>query len=303
MAGELILPLAHGFRSVDHTATAVGKRGDLVELAGGPGFLLEDVAANGVVAVAMSAPLVTVPQPTPARAWKAGDPVYLSHDREFIGVTPIARASIGYVHHDTPDTEERVPVVWETGPGHYYQSLNPMTDPKYDLTPVDVEEAAAINIGNRTQYTQTLTTTSTRGIAPGVPIQVDYEGDLLVRTDKGVNMEFSVGYRMWHDDAAKVATIWTVAFRDARKGTEVGISMDSFSNANPLAIGAPIPNDDGGVTTITAQDFEDGIPVQVLLRLRGYSQNNHTNRTAVKFTLLEMENAQLVTRQWGARVI
>ena len=300
MAGEAIFLLSgKPPASVDYTAAADGKRGDLVDAGGTPAFLLDDVSANGIVAAAIASDLVSVPQPTTARAWKAGEPVYLTHDREFGGTMPIARARVGYVHHDVPDTETRVPVVWRPGEGHYYQSLNPRTTPAYSLTTV----TATTMVGKAVEYTQTLATTSTKGIAPGVPTQVDYEGDLLLRNvEKHANCEFSVGYRMWHDDSTKVATLWTVAFRDARKHVEIGISMDSFSSANVLDVGSPIPNDDGGTTTVTQADFDNGIPVQIILRLRFYKQDTHTERIGTEFDLLEMENPQLVTRQWGSRV-
>lgn len=304
MAGELILPYAHGVRSVDYTAPADGARGDLVELPGGIGFLMDDVSANGVVAVGIDAPLVTVPQPTTAKAWKAGEAVYLTHDREFSGPTMIARARVGYVHHDTPSTETRVPVVWSPGAGHFYEALNPRTTPSFMLPGGPVLTSGQINKdGAATIYR--LARTTTKGIQPGVPVVVDYEGDILLRLNKSANVEYSLGYELWRNDATKRATIWRIAFREHGKNhNEVGLSMDSFSNQSILDVGTPVPNDGGSVTMVTADDFENGIEVDINLRLRAYKTDDHTaflgSRTQIEY--LEIEHPQVVTSQTGARL-
>ena len=305
MAGELILPFAHGVRSVDYTAPAAGKRGDLVMLPDGVGFLMADVEANGVVAVGVDAPFVTVPQPDTARAWKAGEAVWLDHDGKITGPTMIARWGIGYVHHDTPSTETRVPVVWAPREGHFYEALNPLTTPAFALPGGPVLTNAGDIAKNGGQLLWRLARTTTKGIRPGVPIVVDFEGDILISAGVGYNLEVSIGYELWRNVAAKRATVWRTSFRDAsKKDTEVGLSMDSFSNQSILDVGVPIPNDDGGVTMITAADFEDGIEVDINLRLRAFAINDHSTAhgKAIPIKYLEIEHPQVVTSQTGARL-
>ena len=307
MAGELILPHGHGLRSVDYTAPAAGKRGDLVELPDGVGFLLGDVSANGVVAVGIDAAFVTVPQPDTARAWKAGEAVWLDHDRKVTGPTMIARWGLGYVHHDTPDTEARVPVVWAPREGHFYEALNPRTTPAFQLPggPVLTGNAPGTITKDGGQLVWRLARTSTKGIRPGVPIVVDYEGDILVTGNTSTNFEFAIGYELWRNVAAKRATVWRIVFRDgSKRASEIGLSMDSFSNQSILDVGVPIPNDDGGVTMVTAADFEDGIEVDIHLRLRAFAIGDHSTalNKPVRIDYLEIEHPQVVTSQTGARL-
>lgn len=314
MAGELILRAAAGhIESLDWTSPAAGKRGDLVEVGDVYGYLLDDVAANGRVAVGIEGH-VTVPQPATARAWKAGELVHLTHEREFAGATPVARARIGYVHQDTPASETRVPVVWRPGPGHYYQRLDHLTTPAFALDP-PIRPSTKETIGHTPpgEILKTLCTTTTKGIAPGVPIEVNYEGDIKIEQNQEVNIEFGLGYVLWHDDAQKKATIWRRSQRNGAKNRGAGIGMDSFSNQSILEIGTVIPNDrttdpaNPVLTTVTAEDFENGIPVQILLRIHLYQRNNVQRRYGSadgddKISTVEnlhLDHGALVTRQRG----
>jgi len=311
VAGEKVFPHSRAMTSVEWTAPGVVRKGDIVDTGGRLGFALESGKRGARIAVAIECDLVYVPQPSPALAWKAGESVGW-HGGAAVKALPRHDHSIGIVHHDTPDTEDAVPVVWRSGsapPGYsFYQALNPLTTPAFGLASVTTRTAIPDDPG---ALIYTLATTSTLGIRPGAPVCVDYEGDLLWTRpgkERKNNMEVSIGYQLWHDRAGKRATIWRRSFRDSFMGDEIGISMDSFSNHSILDIGIQIPNDrstsdNQRFTTVSAADFDDGIPVKILLRFRGFSAGDLNKRQkAAYLNPIHLLHPQVVTYQIGGRI-
>ena len=307
MAGEQIYRLGGGkITTVDWTADANGSKGDLVVAGGQPGFLLDDVTSGKVVAVGLECDLVTVPQPTTARAWKAGQPVAWSNG----GLAPntaLTSDRLGYVHHDVEASEGRVPVVWRTTNdvigNSFYQALNPTTTPAFGGHNISLSGSELTALTHPNGQSWVLCETTTLGIRPNVPIEVDYEGDLLFRVSTKSLVRVRIGYVMWHSDAQKKATIWRNAWREAASNQEVGVAMDVFSNHNLLPIGAPVPNDLGNNTVVTADDFTNGIPVQILINIAGFANQSFTNRKNITPAHLELFNPQIVTKQVGGVVI
>ena len=194
-----------------------------------------------------------------------------------------------------------------TGGYSFHQVLNPQTTPAFMLA--DTSAGAIAKLGG--QVIRDLCTTSTLGIRPGIPITVDYEGDLLhFNGSLNKNAEFSIGYILWHDDDAKKASIWRSSFRDSPRNKEIGISMDSFSSRGQVwDIGTMVPNDKStaetpAFTEVTAKDFEDGIPVKIQLRLRAFDINDHTKPAGKKapFNSIELLHPQIVTHQIGGPI-
>jgi len=325
MAGEQVYRHSLSATSIDYTASEAGKRGDIVDVGGRLAFLLDDVAKGGRVAAAVECDLVYISQPAQALAWMAGEPVGW-HGDEAVKGRSYHDHSIGIVHHDTPATEKLIPLIWRSGaapPGYsYYQMLNPQTTPAFTLTSI-TRNAEIPDTDAGLQYR--LCRTTTLGIRPGVPIVVDYEGDLLWTRNRPTrppqaNMEVSIGYQLWRDDAAKRATIWRRSFRDSQAEREIGISMDSFSNQSILDIGTMIPNDkstpfiagvDGApdtpavtqFTEVTAADFEKGINVDILLRFRVFTPGNLEHRLkGGRVNPVHLLHPQIVTSQIGGRI-
>ena len=201
MAGELILPLKLNIRSVDWTATGDVARGDLVELTDGlVGFALGEAKATETVAVGIEADLVTVPQPDTARAWKAGEQVNIDLEGKSVGAANITRARLGFVHHDTPATQSRVPVVWRPGAGHFFEELTESTTPAMTVT----GPAGARQRLDQTPFVweTDIVSTNLKGIRPGVPVHVTYEGALRWKINKNIEAEITISYLLWEASQA-----------------------------------------------------------------------------------------------------
>ena len=302
MAGELILPLKVNMRSVDWTATGDVARGDLVELTDGlVGFALGEAKATETVAVGIEADLVTVPQPDTARAWKAGEQVNIDLKGKSVGAANITRARLGFVHHDTPATASRVPVVWRPAEGHFFEELTQTTTPAMSVT------APA---GQRQRLDQTpfewttdIVSTNLKGIRPGVPVHVTYEGALRWTINKNVESEIIISYLLWESVPSRRATIEHTFRQQTRSNATATISLDNFSIHFTLKIGDLVPRGRiaaGAVTEVLARDFTNGIPVRLAARVRalkGTSDDVVTDTTRLSsLTGLEM---QMITVQRG----
>ena len=302
MAGELILPQKLNMRSVDWTATADTARGDLVELPDGlMGFALSEIKDTETGAVAIEADLVTVPQPDTARAWKAGEPVYLDADRKTAPDSAIVLARLGYVHHDTPATQSRVPVVWRPGVGHFFEELTQTTTPAMTVT---APTGARQRLDQTPfEWTTDIVSTNLKGIRPGVPVHVTYEGALRWQINKNVESEVIVSYLLWESIPSRRATIEHTFRLQTRSGATTSISLDNFSIHFTLKPGDLISRGRiaaGAVTEVLARDFTNGIPVRLAARIRAFKGNTPdivTDPTRLSsLTGIEM---QMITVQRG----
>ena len=302
MAGELILPQKLNMRSVDWTATADTARGDLVELPDGlMGFALSEIKDTETGAVAIEADLVTVPQPDTARAWKAGEPVYLDADKKTAPDSAIVLARLGYVHHDTPATASRIPVVWRPGVGHFFEELTQTTTPAMSVT-APMGAAARLDTGDQ-EYVTDIVSTNLKGIRPGVPVHVTYEGALRWEINKNVETEITISYLLWESIPSRRATIEHTFRQVTRNGTNSTISLDNFSIHFTLKPGDLISRGRiaaGAVTEVLQRDFTNGIPIRLTARVQAYKDKgaNLVDGTTRLAALRGIE-MQMVTVQRG----
>ena len=300
MAGELILPQKLNMRSVDWTATADTARGDLVELTGGlVGFALGEAKATETVAVGIEADLVTVPQPDTARAWKAGEQVFIDVDGKTSGPRDITRAKLGFVHHDTAATEARIPIVWLPDYGRYYQELTEETTPALSVTAPAGQQQRLDLIPQH--WETNIVTTTLKGIREGVPVHVTYEGAIRSEINKNVETEIIVSYFLWESIPSKIATIEHTIVQTTRSGEDYSASLDNFSIHFNLKVGDLVPRGRlaaGAVTEVTRADFTNGIPVRLALRVRGLVQGNAPQNTT-RLAKLQGEEMQMITIQQG----
>ena len=276
MAGELILPQKLNMRSVDWTATADTARGDLVELPDGLlGFALAEIKDTETGAVAIEADLVTIPQPDTARAWKAGEPVYLDADRKTAPDSAIVLARLGYVHHDTPANQSRIPVVWRPGVGHFFEELTQTTTPAMTITPPAGQQQRLDN-GDQQWFTD-IVSTNLKGIRPGVPVHVTYEGAITWKISKAADSEVTISYLLWESVPSKLAIIEHSFTQTTRVNQTTTISLDNFSIHFTLKPGDLVSRGraaPGAVTQVLASDFTNGIPIRVVIRIRAFKQND-----------------------------
>ena len=302
MAGELILPQKLNMRSVDWTATADTARGDLVELPDGlMGFALSEIKDTETGAVAIEADLVTVPQPDTARAWKAGEPIYLDADKKTAPDSAIVLARLGYVHHDTPATASRIPVVWRPGVGHFFDELTQTTTPAMTVT---APTGANQRLDQAPQQWETnIVSTNLKGIRPGVPVHVTYEGALRWQINKNVESEITLSYLLWESIPSRRATIEHSFRIQTRSGANTTISLDNFSIHFTLKAGDLVPRGRiaaGAVTEVLARDFTNGIPVRLVARVRALKGNsNNIIDVATRLNVLTGLEMQMVTVQRG----
>ena len=301
MAGELILPQKLNMRSVDWVATGDVAKGDLVELPGGlVGFALDEAKATETVAVGIEADLVTVPQPDTARAWKAGEQVNIDLEGKSVGAANITRARLGFVHHDTPATQSRVPVVWRPGPGHFFEELTQTTTPAMTVT------APA---GQRQRLDQTpfqwetdIVSTNLKGIRPGVPVHVTYEGALRWSINKNIDSEIIISYLLWESVPSRRATIEHTFRQQTRSGANTTISLDNFSIHFTLKTGDLVPRGRiaaGAVTEVLQRDFTNGIPVRLVARVRALQSGGAVVTETTRLQSLVGEEMQMITVQRG----
>ena len=272
MAGELILPQKLNMRSVDWVATGDVAKGDLVELSGGlVGFALGEAKATETVAVGIEADLVTVPQPDTARAWKAGEQVNIDIEGKSVGAANITRARLGFVHHDTPATQGRVPVVWRPAPGHFFEELTQTTTPAMTLT-APAGMAQRLDTGSQ-EFVTDIVSTNLKGIRPGVPVHVTYEGSLRWEINKNIESEITLSYLLWESIPSRRAVIEHTFRQVTRNGTNSTISLDNLSIHFTLKPGDLVSRGRiaaGAVTEVLTRDFTNGIPVRLSLRVRAY---------------------------------
>ena len=303
MAGELILPLKLNMRSVDWTATADTARGDLVDLPDGlMGFALAEIKATETGAVAIEADLVTVPQPDTARAWKAGEPVYLDADRKTAPDSAIVLARLGYVHHDTPATASRIPVVWRPGVGHFFEELTEDTTPAMTITAPTGQEQRLDN-GDQ-QWSTDIVKTNLKGIRPGVPVHVTYEGAVTWAISKAVISEMTISYLLWESVPSRLAIIEHSFNETTRVNQTTTISLDNFSIHFTLKPGDLISRGRaaaGAVTEVLASDFTNGIPVRLVIRIRAFNNdgNGAINNTQTRLNNVAGHEMQMITVQRG----
>ena len=302
MAGELILPQKLNMRSVDWTATADTARGDLVELPDGlMGFALAEIKDTETGAVAIEADLVTIPQPDTARPWKAGEPVYLDADRKTAPDSAIVLARLGYVHHDTPANQGRIPVVWRPGVGHFFEELTEDTTPAMTVTaPTGANQRLD---QTPTEWNTDIVSTSLKGIRPGVPVHVTYEGAIHWQINKNVEAEITISYLLWENIPSRRATIEHTFRQVSRNNSNNTISLDNFSIHFTLKPGDLISRGRiaaGSVTEVLTRDFTNGIPVRLAARVRAYSGNssNIVNQLT-RLTQLTGSEMQMITVQRG----
>ena len=303
MAGELILPQKLNMRSVDWTATADTARGDLVELPDGlMGFALAEIKDTETGAVAIEADLVTVPQPDTARAWKAGEPVYLDADRKTAPDSAIVLARLGYVHHDTPATQARIPVVWRPGVGHFFEELTESTTPAMGIT-APLGQAQRLDNGDQQWFTD-IVSTNLKGIRPGVPVHVTYEGAVTWAISKAVISEMTISYLLWESVPSRTAIIEHSFNETTRVNQRTTISLDNFSIHFTLKPGDLVSRGRaaaGAVTEVLASDFTNGIPVRLVIRVRALDTdgNGAINNTQTRLNSISGHEMQMITVQRG----
>ena len=301
MAGELIFPLKLNMRSVDWTATGDVARGDLIELPGGlVGFALGEAKSTETVAVGIEADLVTVPQPDTARAWKAGEQVNIDLEGKSVGPANITRARLGFVHHDTPATQSRVPVVWRPGVGHFFEELTQTTTPAMTVT---APTGASQRLDQTPfQWTTDIVSTNLKGIRPGVPVHVTYEGALRWSINKNIDSEIIISYLLWENIPSRRATIEHTFRQQTRSGATTTISLDNFSIHFTLKTGDLVPRGRiaaGAVTEVLARDFTNGIPVRLTARVRALKASGEVNDSLTRLQSLVGEEMQMITVQRG----
>ena len=302
MAGELILPQKLNMRSVDWVATGDVAKGDLVELPGGlVGFALGEAKATKTVAVGIEADLVTVPQPDTARAWKAGEQINIDLEGKSVGAANITRARLGFVHHDTPATQSRVPVVWRPGVGHFFEELTQTTTPAMTVT-APAGASQRLDTGDQ-QFTTDIVSTNLKGIRPGVPVHVTYEGALRWQINKNIEAEITLSYLLWESVPSRRAIIEHTFRQVSRNNANNTISLDNLSIHFTLKTGDLVPRGRiaaGAVTEVLARDFTNGIPVRLSLRIRAYT-NNGTNLVSetTRLSSLAGIEMQMITIQRG----
>ena len=300
MSNELILPLTHRSPlSVDYTTTAALSRGDLVELPGGPGFALADANANTTVAVGVQSPMVSIAQPATPRAWKAGELVYLNADNEFVSRTNIAKWLIGWVHEDTSADAKRVPVVWSPSEGHFHLMLDEDTTPKFGMTSV----TSGNQIPSGSVDTHRLCQTTTKGIRSGAPVRFDFDGSLLWQGNADHVAELTFILTFWYGIDAKQIVKRTSTYHQARQNRSEGTVLSGFSQTIMFTVGSDIEDDvtANRATTITAQDFEDGIPLQVDFEFAPRVRNDYTTAHAdqVNVNPIHMLHPHMIISQSG----
>ena len=302
MAGELILPQKLNMRSVDWVATGDVAKGDLVELPGSlVGFALGEAKATETVAVGIEADLVTVPQPDTARAWKAGEQVNIDIEGKSVGAANITRARLGFVHHDTPATQSRIPVVWRPGTGQFFEELTQTTTPGMTVTAPTGQRQRLDQ--TPFEWTTDIVSTNLKGIRPGVPVHVTYEGALRWQINKNIDSELILSYLLWESIPSRRATIEHTFRQQTRSGANTTISLDNFSIHFTLKVGDLVPRGRiaaGAVTEVLARDFTNGIPVRLALRIRAFKPNsaNLVDETTRIQTLVG-EEMQMITVQRG----
>ena len=302
MAGELILPQKLNMRSVDWVATGDVARGDLVELTDGlVGFALGEAKATETVAVGIEADLVTVPQPDTARAWKAGEQVNIDIEGKSVGAANITRARLGFVHHDTPATQGRVPVVWRPGVGHFFEELTQTTTPAMSVT-APAGQKQRLDLTPFVWETN-IVSTNLKGIRPGVPVHVTYEGALRWQINKNIDSEVVISYLLWESVPSRRATIEHTFRQQTRNGAATTMSLDNFSIHFTLKTGDLVSRGriaPGAVTEVLARDFTNGIPVRVTARIRALKANVETVATdPTRLSSLAGEEMQMITVQRG----
>ena len=298
MAGEKIYRYGRAVKSIDWTATANGSKGDLIELPSGYGFLLDDVRRGGRVAVALECDLVTVPQPDTARAWKAGEPVYLDGDDKIDDETNIAKAKLGVVHHDIDATEARVPIVWQPDYGHYFQEITGSTTPAIGI---DVSSNQRLDNGLQLYYQDLMSGTTLKGIRPGVPIYVTFSGFLEWRMSKAVVSEILVSYFLFHNSTSRIAVIENTYRRQERSNYRQSIALNDFSFHFNIKPGDALDRGrvGNGRTVVSARDFTDGIPVRLGVRFRALTNGLGVTTDVTNVNPILGNNLKMTTLQRG----
>ena len=185
----------------------------------------------------------------------------------------------------------------------WFTQYNALTTPAFSLTPIDGTNteilASAVNGRESTLFTG-----RTPPLTFDVPLAVDYEGALLVDNDTGGGrqvLQVEIGYQVFPGVPAKQFTQWRRVIYQTQNGQEISIPADVFSHTSLLTRGIPLPLDGGGTYTLTDADLKAGLPVKILLRLKGYNQNNISQRQTYDVSHLEWLQPQVVSYQIGLR--
>ena len=298
MAGEQVYRAGGGkVTTIDWTAPANASKGDIVSLGTTYGFLLDDVTANGVVAVGLECDLVTVPQPSTARAWKADESVGFTGAE--IAPLSLVNSRIGYVHHDVGADESRVPIVWrstnELPLYAFYQSLDPTTTPVFNFPDITTTVNISRQVGAGYQYT--MGNSNLLGIRPGLPITVEFGGSIDHFMGNGL-YRISMAYILFNNTANRRVTQWIDVWQDGRRNRRRIIPMSVYNREFTLEVGDTFTNDDGLTTTVTQTDFDFGLAVSHRLRVNKF---NDAGNSLDDGTIIQMHyaNPRVVTTQLG----
>lgn len=192
------------------------------------------------------------------------------------------------------DPEGKAPV----GGYLWFNQNNPLTTPAFSLTTIN--QNTQIQSTDADGYQVTLLDTVAPKLTAGAPITVDYEGAILLANGTGTNrgVEVSLGYRTFDGVAAKQTTQWRRFVEQLNGNEEISIPADVFSHKQLLLTGVAAPTDSGGMYALTEADIASGIPVKIILRIRGFRQD-FSRRADFTFDHLEWLQPQVVSYQIG----
>ena len=183
-------------------------------------------------------------------------------------------------------------------------SFGPVVTPAFNADPGSTGTNDRYSVAANADYEQQLFTATIAGLTPGYPTTIDYEGLLQFRS-VGENRErrywrIEFGYRLFPSVATKQATFWRHWAGEISQGVETPIGADTFSSIGIFDVGTVLLLDSDptqNTYVMTQADFDGGLPVEVVVRLRAYDRNNTGNRAAGAFDLLSSDQLALVAFQ------
>ena len=183
-------------------------------------------------------------------------------------------------------------------------SFGPIVTPAFNADPGSTGTNDRYSVAANADYEQQLFTTTVVGLTPGYPTTIDYEGLIQFRA-VGENRDrrfwrIEFGYRLFPGVAAKQATFWRHWAGEIAQGVETPIGADTFSSIGIFDVGTVLPLDSDptqNTYVMTQADFDGGLPVEVVVRLRAYDRNNTGNRAAGAFNLLSSDQLAMVAFQ------
>lgn len=195
-----------------------------------------------------------------------------------------------------PVVQSAVPTFSAGGHGYtYWQAWNPTTPMPFGAAFAGLTLPIAIPAD--TPFSLTLLNTVIEHLQPGDPFAIDYEGSVVVATGTSVNLEVDLGYRIW-PGMDRQFTSWREFLGLAFVNQPLAVPGNSFSHQGIFGVGTVVPTDAGGMTTFTAADFADGLPVQIILRVLGHAAFSlEAPSIDVQMTELDWLQPQLVVTQ------